>query len=41
MIPGLKDFRIGDWLAASIPIEITFLVSSGSIIPSTHKREAA
>jgi hypothetical protein len=40
-MPGLNAFFMGDWLAASIPIEITFLVSSGSIIPSIQSLEAA
>ena len=41
IIPGLYAFSKGALLAASIPIEITFLVSKGSMMASTHKREAA
>ena len=37
----IMPFSKGALLAASIPIEITFLVSKGSMMASTHKREAA
>ncbi len=39
--PGLNGFSIGAWLAASIPMLITFRVSFGSMMASTHKRAAA